>query len=244
MVAQLAAFAAQRAAFDLERACSLGTPLQRLLQRTHRQALRRQPAPDAVFIAGPRAELMLHGGEVALGGGALGRSRRMLAFGLRRAPLGLDTLICRRLAPLPRVAEPLRREGEIALESPDLEPGVSQPALDFGAPCLSRMPCLSPGFALVLGIFEPGAGCGELLGKLAGAHAECAEGQIEVLDLPSHLRHRDAKALFDHLAVALGAAALAREAADLRLHLGDEVFEARQIGGPLLEPPPGGLLAT
>ncbi|TMG78578.1 MAG: hypothetical protein E6H78_21255, partial [Betaproteobacteria bacterium] len=197
LLAQLAALAVQCAAFDLERARRLPAPLQPFLELTHRLPLRRQPAPDAVFVAGPRAELSLHGREVALGGRALGGGRRMLAFRLRGAPLGLDALIRRRLAPLPGVAEPLGGEREITLEPPDLEPRVPQPAFDFGAPRFRRMPRLHAGFALVLRILEPGPCGGELLGQLAGAHAERAEREVEVLDLAPHQRHRDAKALLD-----------------------------------------------
>src|SRR5207244_13027345 len=66
-------------------------------------------------------------------------------------------------------------------------------------------------FALVLGIAQPGAGGGQRLGKLTRSYPERTKREIEVLELAPHERHRDAKTLLDHLAVALGAAARSEE---------------------------------
>ena len=68
----------------------------------------------------------------------------MLALGLRRTPLGLDALLGGGLAPLARVAQPLRREGDVALEPSHFELGVAQAALDLGAPSFGGVPRLNP----------------------------------------------------------------------------------------------------
>src|SRR5436309_4888186 len=244
LLAQLAPLAVERAALDFEPSCGLGTALQRFLELTHRDPLGREPPSHVVLFAGPCSHRAVHGGEIALGRSTLRSGRFVLAFGLGRPPLSLDALIGRGVAPLAGVAEPFRGEGEIALEPTNFELGVAQPALDFGAPRFYRVPRLDPRFALMLGLVEARACGGELLGQLARADPERSQRQIEVLDLPTHQRHRDAKTLFDHLAVALGTAALARETADLGLYLGDQVLEPGQIGRRFLEAPLRALFAV
>src|ERR1051326_2707844 len=66
----------------------------------------------------------------------------------------------------------------------------------------------------------------------------------EVLEVPARQRQGHRELLFHQLAVALGLALLSRQGADLRLDLGDEVLEALQVGGSLLEPALGALLAV
>src|SRR5207244_4096086 len=129
---------------DFERSCRLGTVLQRFLELTHRDPLGREPPSHVVLFAGPCSHRAVHGAEIAFGRSALRRGRFMLALGLGRPPLGLDALIGGGVAPLARVAEPFRREGEIALEPTNLELGVAQPALDFSAARFHRVPGLDP----------------------------------------------------------------------------------------------------
>ncbi len=147
------------------------------------------------------------------------------------------------LPPLRRVSEPLCREGEITLKPADLELGITEPPLHFGPARFGGMPGLDARFALVLGIAQPGAGGGQRLAQLTGADPERAEREIEVFELAPHDRHRDAETLLHHFAVALGAAALPCQAAHLRLHLGDQILEPREIGGRFFEATLGAFLA-
>ena len=95
----------------------------------------------------------------------------------------------------------------------------------------------------MFGITQSSAGGGQRLGELLGAYSERAECEIEVFELAPHERHRDAKTFLHHFAVALGAAALPRQAAHLRLHLGDQILEPREIGGRFFETTLGAFLA-
>src|SRR5438093_1191130 len=150
----------------------------------------------------------------------------------------------RRPAPLARVAQSLGGQREIALQPADFELRVAQPAFDFGAPRLGRVPRLDARFALALRIGQPRPRRGQCLRQLAGPDAERAERQIEVLQLAAHERQRDAEPLLDHLAIALGAPPLARETAHLRLHLANQVLEPGEIGRGFLEPTFRALLAV
>src|SRR3989441_3527888 len=160
LLAQLAPLAVQRAALDFERPRGFCTALQRFLQFAHRESLRGETATDVVLVAGPCSQRAVHGGEIVLGGGALGGRRVMLALGLCRAPFSLQPFISGSLAPLARVAQPLRGEGEVALELAPFELRVAQPARDFGAPRFRRVPGLDPRFPVMLGIVETRAGRG------------------------------------------------------------------------------------
>jgi hypothetical protein len=98
--------------------------------------------------------------------------------------------------------------------------------------------------ALVLGVLEAGPRRGETLSQLARAHAQRAQGQVQVLELTPDQGDRHPETLLHHLGVALRATALPRQAAHLRLHFGDEVPEPGQVGGCLFEPPLVALLAV
>ena len=217
--------------------------MDRFLQLTDGEPLGGQAAAHGVFFAGPRTELGLNRGEIMLGGGALGGRSLVLALRLRRAAFRLQAFIGRRLPPRAGVAQSLGRKRDIALQPADFQLGVAEPALDFGASRLTRVPRLDARFTLALRIGQPRACRRQRFGQLAGPYAERPERQIEVLELAPHERQRDAEPLFDHLAIALGTAPLTRETTHLRLHFADQVLEPGEIGSGFLEPPFRALLA-
>ena len=217
--------------------------MQRFFQFAHRRALGGQPAAHVVFVTRARAQLALYGREIALRRRALDIGRFMLAHRPRRALLGLRAFIRGSLAALRRVTEPLGRQGDIALQPADFELGVSEPPFHLSPTRFGGVPCLHARFPLLFRIAQPGAGGGQRSGELAGSYTQRAECEIEVLDLAPHQGQRDAKTLLDHFAVALGATALPRQAADLGLHLGDQILEPREIGGRLFKTALGTLLS-
>src|SRR5437867_7404968 len=99
LLAQLAALTIQGRALDFERACCLGTTLERFLQLADGEPLGGEAAAHRVFFAGPRTELRLHRGEVTLGSSALGGRRLVFALRLRRSAFRLHPLVRRRLPP-------------------------------------------------------------------------------------------------------------------------------------------------
>ena len=236
LLAQLAALPVERRGFQLERARGLDATLQRFLQLPQTGPLGREPPAHLVLVAGPRGQLTVNGGEILRGGGALSLGRVVLPFSLPGAPLRLRALLRGRLAALPRVAEPLRCEREIALEPSHFELGVAETALDLRPACLPRVTRLHARFAFMLRVAQARARRRDRLRQLAGAHPERAERDVEVFELAPHQGHRDAEALLHHLAVALGAAPLTRQAPHLRLNFGNQVLEPREIGCRLLEP--------
>jgi len=96
----------------------------------------------------------------------------MLALRLRRPAFGLYALVGGGLTPLPRVAQALSRQCEVALQPANLELRVAEPPLDFGAPRFAGVARLHAGLALPLGIAQARARRGERLRQLARAHAQ------------------------------------------------------------------------
>ena len=243
LLAQLTPLPVERGSLELEGTGAVRPALQPLFQFAHSRALGGEPAAHVVFVARARAQLALHGREVALRSRALDFGGVMLSQRTRRALFGVGAFFRGGLPALRRVAEPLCREGEITLQPADLELGITEPPLHFGTARFGGMAGLDARFALMFGIAQSSAGGGQRLGELLCPYSERAEREIEVFELPPHERHRDAKTLLDHLAVALGAAALPRQAAHLRLHLGDQILEPREIGGRFFETTLGAFLA-
>ena len=188
-----------------------------------------------LFPVAPALELRLDQAEVALGRGALRGRGFPLQLRLCSAGFLLRPALAGGHPALPGVMEPLRREGEVPLQPPHLEPRLGQAALHRRAPRLGRMPRLHPSFALPLRPHQPRALLGQGGCELRRARPQPAQLEVEVLELAAHQRERDAEALLDHLAVPLRLAPLAGEAPHLRLHFGDQVFEAGQVCPRLLQ---------
>src|SRR5258706_4150059 len=128
MSAQLGSFALQGRSFALERTRGLRAPLQDLFEVADCRALRCQPAAHIVLMPRARPELALHGRQVALGRRAFGGRGLALPLRLRGAPLSLGALFNRGLTPLPGIAEPLRRQPEVAVQPADFELPVGETA--------------------------------------------------------------------------------------------------------------------
>ncbi len=243
LLPELRALPLQRRALALERSERLGSPLQVLLELAHRRALRQQPVAPLLLERRAACQLLPDRREVPLRRVALRGGRRPLPLRLERARVFLFPPLGCRGAPLAGVAQPLCGERQVALQPPRLELRVGQTALHLRATRLGRVARLDPGLPLPLRPLQLGPLAGQGRRQVLGPLAQSAQRQIEVFELAAHQRQSDAEALVDHLAVALGFAALARQAADLRLDLADQVFEPGEIRRRFFEPPLGAGLA-
>ena len=229
---------------SLERPQPFRLALEILLQRPHGAAPLGQPVAHLLLPRAALLQLDVDAGEVPLRGGLLHRRGIPLALGLRCVGLRLGAILSGLGAPLAGVVQPLRGQREVTFEPADLELRVRQPALHLRAARLRRVTSLRPGLPLILALGEPRPSRRQGDAQLGGAHAQGAERQVEVLELASHQGERDPEPLFDHLPEAFGLAALARQAPHLRLNLGDQIFEPRQVRPSLLQPPLGAALAV
>src|SRR2546422_10852327 len=148
--------------------------------------------------------------EIALCRPALGRDGLALAVCPRRARLGARPIEGRLGAPLSRVVQPLRGEGQVAFQPPDLELRVVEAPLDLGATGLRRVPRLGARLAGALRLGQPRALTREGGRELRRPLSQRAQREIQALALAPHERERDPESLLDHVAVALRLAALPR----------------------------------
>src|SRR6266550_3577009 len=243
LLPELGPLALERRALSFQGPHRLRLALEVLLQGPHPAASLSQPIPHLLLPRSALRQLRLHAREIPLSRALLRRGRLSLALRLRRLDLGLRPVLSRFGAALSGVVQPLGREGEVALEPADLELRIGQAPLHLGARRFGRMARLRARLPRLLPLSEPGAGRRQGRPQLSRAHAQAPEREVEVLELAADQGQRDAEALFDHLAVTLGFAPLARQAADLRLHLGDEVLEPGQVGRGFLEAALGAALA-
>src|SRR5205807_2074781 len=109
LLTQLAAFALERRALELERPDRLRPALHRLLQLPHGGALCHQPVAHLLLERGTTRQLLPRRPEVALRGRALGFRCRPLALRLQRAPRFLLAPPARGGAPLARIRPALHR---------------------------------------------------------------------------------------------------------------------------------------
>ena len=244
LLTQLAAFALERRALELERPERLRPALGRLLQLPHGGALRHQPVAHLLLERGTTRQLLPHRPEVALRGRALGFRRRPLALRLQRALRFLLAPPAGGGAPLARIPQPLGGEREVALEATHLQPRLVQPALDVGAPCLGGVPGLDLRFACLLGVRLLRALRRKRRRQLLRPLPQAPQREIEVLELVSHQRERDPEALLGHLDIALRLAALPRQAAHLCLDLAHQILESGEVGRRLFQPALGARLAV
>src|SRR5256885_7708892 len=236
LLAQLALFPLERRALHLERAVRFRPALDPLFELPHRRALSRQPIPHVLLEGRTTHQLLPDRREVALRGGAFALRRRPLALGLRRAPRLLLTPPDGRGTALPRVAQPLGGEREIALQTAHLQPRLVHATLDVGASRLGGVPGLHLHLARLLRVRQLRALRGERRRQLFGSLPQGAQREIEVLELAPHQGERDSEALLDHLAVALRLAPLARQAAHLGLDLAHQILEPGEVRRRLFQP--------
>src|SRR3989454_252438 len=142
LLAQLRPLPLQCRALALERAERLRPALQVFLELAHRRALSEQAIAHLLLERRAVRELALDRREIALCRPALGRDGLALAVCPRRARLGARPIEGRLGAPLSRVVQPLRGEGQVAFQPPDLELRVVEAPLDLGATGLRRVPRL------------------------------------------------------------------------------------------------------
>src|SRR3989442_1122332 len=200
---QLGPLPLQRRALPLERPELLDATQQAFFQLAHRGALRQQALPHLLLARAPTRQLGLNGRRVALGRLALGRGGGALPLRLRRPRLFLLAALPRRDPPLPRVAQPLGREREIALPSPDVDLRVGAASLQLGAACLGPVPRLRLCLARPLGLRQTSPLGRQRRGQFRAALAQAAQRDLEVLELAPYQRQRDPETLLDHLAVPL-----------------------------------------
>ena len=156
----------------------------------------------------------------------------------------IAALLGRPASPVGRVGEPFGGDGEVAFELAERDPDAAEFIRDCGAMPFRRVAPVYRRFADTgdFGKLLPLAG--QQLGQLGVATLEILRVLRELLEAPSRERERDGKLFLGERAVALGLALLPRERADLRLHLGDEILEALQVGRGFLEAARRGVAAV
>ena len=142
-----------------------------------------------------------------------------------------------------RVGEPLGREGQIAVELAELDPHAREPPRDLGALALGGGAGPGDLLAPVLGVAHPGSRRREAArvssAKRASMPATSSVSRSSSLPGEGDLH---GEPLLGELGVALGLAALAGEAPDLGLDLGDEVLHPLKVHRRLFQSPLGAVL--
>jgi hypothetical protein len=232
----------ERRSLALQGPQGLGERLQLLLPLAHSSPGLAQTTAHVILGLGPAGELapdpiVLDGRGVPVGGGSV-----PLAQGDLGADLHLGALLLRALAARARVGQPLGHQREVAVDPAELDPDRAEPAFDLGPLGFRGGAGSRRLFALVLAVGQPVARGGEEAAQLAEPRLHPRGLLAQALEQAARQRHLHGKLLLGEPGVALGLAALPRQAPDLRLHFGDQIFHPLEIGRGLLEAPLGAVL--
>ena len=241
-LAQRGQLAFERRALALEGPQRLRLRLQLLLPLPDLGALLAEPAADVLLGLGPPGQLaadalVLHGGGIAV-------PRRGVALhqGLLHPEFHLTPLLLRPVPAGGGVGKPLGGEGQIAVELADLHPDGAEAPGDLGSLPFGGGPLASGSSRRCSSSARRwrAAGRSSVRSVIARLHARRIRAQL--LEQPPGERHLKRELLLGELDGALRLAALARQAPDLRLHLGDEVLDALEVGRGFLQPALGAVL--
>ena len=237
-------FLLQRRPLSFERAKLLDPGRERLLRLAHPAALRGEPVANFLLRGGAVGQVQLDALVLLLGGTELRRGGFPFPLRLLGAPRGVGPLLLVTAAALLGIAQPLAGHRDVTVEAGQRDLHLGELAGDLGAMLFGAQPGAR---RLVLargGLAQAGAERRQPLGERAVAlfHPGGPLGKVVEMAPREGERHREL--LFHQLGVPLRLALLPGQGADLRLHLGDQVFQPLQVGGGLLEPALGAVLAV
>ena len=166
---------------------------------------------------------------------ALRGSLRPLAADAVAGGLALATFLLGALAARLGVAMALFGDGDLALQRRDIGALVGHEAGELGALRFGRGACHVRDIALVLGVHHPPLGDRHAVAQLGDARLELPQFVLPRRHLARREGQLDGEPPSRELGVSLGTLPLARQRAHLRLHLADQVVEARQVDRRFLE---------
>jgi hypothetical protein len=233
---QGAQLALERRPLTLERAQRLRLGLQLLLGLAYLVPLLSEAPAHLLFGLGPSRELGADALVLRPGAVPVGRGRLLLLAGLLGAQLHLPPLLGGADPARGGVAQALGGERQVAFEAAELHPHRREPACDIGPGGLGDAAAPGGVLALVLGLAHPGTRAGEQPGQLGVAGLHSGRLGSQPVEQPPREGDLERELLLGQLDVALGLAALAGEASDLGLDLGDEVVHPLEVRGRFLQP--------
>ena len=234
----------ERGALAFQRAEGLGLLLQLLLPAAHAVALLGQAAADILFGARPSGQLRADPLVLPAGGTAIGRGRFLFRGGLLSPQQGLRPLVLGAGAARVGVGQTLVGEREVAVQLAQLDSHGRQTARDVRPLSLGGGTGASRLFTPVLRFGHARARGGQQIRQLREPRLHVGHIRAEPLEQPAGEGELHREPLLGQLRVALRLAALARQAPDLRLDLGDQVLHPLKVHRGLFQATLGAVLAV
>jgi hypothetical protein len=127
------------------------------------------------------------------------------------------------------VSEALRRQGEVAIQPPQIDPQCRQTAGDLGALGFGRGARTDRGITPGIALAQTLARCREQFSQLGVARLHAGGLFGQVIQLSARQSELNREFFFGEFCVPLGFTTLAGQAPDLGLHFRDEVFDPLQV---------------
>ena len=228
--------------FALEGPKRLRLGMAGFLQAADFIAMTGEAKPDFLLDPGPVGQILVDLEVLVLGQGEVVRSLVALEGCLLGPQLHLLTLFLIALPASPRVGQPFSGDGKVAVEFAEGQLHGGQFARHDGAALFGLHPLPPGAFLPLIGEHQPLARIGERRLEQVVARLHPAGSVTEFVEEATSQGQLNRELLLRELGMALRLALLARQAPNLRLHLGEQILEPLEIGGGFFEPALGGVL--